>query len=281
MIIVRSAAELRQTLAPMRHERIAFVPTMGCLHAGHASLMRKAKKLADIVVVSVYVNPTQFGPNEDFDAYPRTFDTDAALCEAEGVHVLFHPESLYLPDGPKVSLSVKELDGVLCGARRPGHFDGVCTVVNILLNLVQSDVAVFGEKDYQQLAILQRMAADLQMPVQVLGSETLREDSGLAMSSRNRYLGEEERAQAAGLYAALSAMQAEYSAGESSAAALKETGYRILNSYNIGAEYLEIRDAVNLAEVTELSDMLPTRAFVAAKVGQVRLIDNLAMELNP
>ncbi len=280
MHIFSSAVELRRHLAGARvSDRIALVPTMGCLHEGHLSLIRRARKLADIVVVSIYVNPLQFGPNEDLDAYPRTFEEDAASCEAAGVDVIFHPESLYPEDGPLVSMKVSRLDACLCGASRPGHFDGVATVVGILFHVVQPDVAVFGEKDWQQLTIIRRMVQDQHFPIDIVGVETVREDDGLAMSSRNRYLNPEERQKATALSAALGAMQRRAASGESDAEALLQTGLGMLNDAGISPEYLEIRDAWHLTPVEHLRPERPARAFVAARIGRARLIDN--MPLNP
>jgi len=280
MNIIETTEELRRTLAPVRgRDRIALVPTMGCLHEGHLSLIRKAKRLADIVVVSIYVNPMQFGPNEDFDAYPRTFETDAALCEKEGVDIIFNPANLYPDDGIKVSLKVEELDRCLCGAARPGHFDGVATVVNMLFNIVQPDTAIFGEKDWQQLAIINRMTGDLQMGVEIVGAPTLREPDGLAMSSRNRYLDASDRERAVSLYKALSAIKERYAQGEVKSAALIEMGRAELADAGVEPEYLEIRDAVTL-QTTETINT-PCRIFVAAKIGNARLIDNIALERVP
>ena len=277
MNIIKTTEELRRTLAPVRgRDRVAFVPTMGCLHEGHLSLIRKAKRLADIVVVSIYVNPMQFGPNEDFDAYPRTFAADAALCETEGVDIIFHPANLYPADGIRVSLKVSELDNCLCGASRPGHFDGVVTVVNMLFNIVQPDIAIFGEKDWQQLAIITRMAGDLQMGVEIIGAPTLRESDGLAMSSRNRYLSDEDRSRAPQLYQALQSMQSLFEQGEVESATLIESARARLADAGITPEYLEIRDAVMLQTATTID--APCRVFIAAKIGNARLIDNIALE---
>ncbi len=277
MKIFESPADLRNALAEFRgKDRIAFVPTLGCLHEGHLSLIRTAKKLADIVVVSIYVNPLQFGPKEDFAAYPRTFAEDAALCEAEDVNFIFNPANLYPEGGPKVNLTVKELSDKLCGASRPGHFDGVATVVNILFNIVQPDIAVFGEKDFQQLAIIRRMASDLHMPVEIVCAPTHRESSGLAMSSRNRYLSGAERKQAANLFAALLEMRDAAATGTANAKELVGLGHRRLAEAGIETEYLEIRREADLETCTTLNDE-PTRAFIAARVGKARLIDNLLL----
>ena len=278
MNIVTTTTELRRQLAPMRgQERIAFVPTMGCLHEGHLSLIRKAKKMADIVLVSIYVNPLQFGPNEDFNAYPRTFEQDCELCEKEGVEIIFHPENLYPADGIKVSLKVDELDSTLCGASRPGHFDGVVTVVTMLFNIVEPDIAIFGEKDYQQLTIITRMVSDLHMDVEIVSAPALREPDGLAMSSRNRYLSEDERSRAPRLHETLQSMQALFEQGETDSDKLIALGKAKLSDAGIRPEYLEIRDAQNLKPAEQLADS-PARIFIAAKVGNTRLIDNIALE---
>jgi len=277
MNIVTTTTDLRRTLATVRErDRIAFVPTMGCLHEGHLSLIRKARRLADIVIVSIYVNPMQFGPNEDFEAYPRTFEADAAMCEKEDVDIIFHPENLYPADGIRVSLKVDELDRCLCGASRPGHFDGVVTVVNMLFNIVQPDIAIFGEKDWQQLAIISRMVSDLQMHVEIISGKTLREADGLAMSSRNRYLSEEDRNRAVRLYETLQSVKNLFEQGETDTGTLIKLGQAKLSDAGIKAEYLEIRDAGTLQPVSNVET--PCRLFIAAKIGNARLIDNIALE---
>jgi pantoate--beta-alanine ligase len=276
MKTIESADELRQELQAHRNgKRVALVPTMGCLHAGHLSLIELARELADTVVVSIYVNPLQFGPSEDFAAYPRTFAADAEVCIKAGADVLFHPQSLYPEGGPKVTLHVTELGSVLCGATRPGHFDGVATVVAILLNIVQPEVAVFGDKDWQQLAIIRRMVSDLAMPVAIIGTPTVREADGLAMSSRNRYLGPEERKLAAGLFRALDTMRQASADGENSTKTLLDIGHASLKEDDIAPEYLEIRDAETLREP---APGRPARAFIAARIGSARLIDNMPLD---
>lgn len=278
MNIATTTTELRRILAPIHgRDRIAFVPTMGCLHEGHLSLIRKAKRLADIVVVSIYVNPMQFGPNEDFDTYPRTFEQDCELCEKEGVEIIFQPENLYPADGIKVSLKVDELDSVLCGASRPGHFDGVVTVVNMLFNIVQPDISIFGEKDYQQLTIITRMVSNLQMNIEIIGAETLRETDGVAMSSRNRYLSKDDRNKAPHLHETLQSMKALFEQGEMDTGRLITLGKAKLSDADIDPEYLEIRDAQNLKSVEQLGDS-PARIFIAAKIGNTRLIDNITLD---
>lgn len=280
MQIVTTASELRRQLASLRgRDRIALVPTMGCLHEGHLSLIRKARKLADVVVVSIYVNPLQFGAGEDLDSYPRTFDADVNACRDEGVDLVFHPETLYPEGEPPVSMHVKGLSDCLCGKTRPGHFDGVATVVAILFNLVQPDIAVFGEKDWQQLTIIRRMVNGLAFPVEIVGGETVREADGLAMSSRNRYLSTAERKQAKALHAALAAMQSMACEGQDDASTLIRAAEDILAAAGIRPEYLEIRDAWDLTLLEKLSRERPARAFVAARLGRARLIDNMPLEL--
>jgi len=279
MNIVNEPKALRPCLAPYRGAgRIALVPTMGCLHAGHLALVRKAREVADAVVVSIYVNPLQFGPNEDLDAYPRTFDADVKACEAEGVDYIFHPRSLYAEEGARVTLHVDEaLSDCLCGRTRPGHFNGVATVVNILFNIVQPDVAVFGEKDWQQLVIIRRMIADLHLPVSIVSIPTVREADGLAMSSRNRYLDKNERRLAGRIHAALAVMAGAARQGEADATALVSLATAHLTACGITPEYLEVRSADNLKPVKRLNGM-PARAFIAAYIGDARLIDNIALE---
>ncbi len=278
MKIVESTADIRERLKSHRGvSKIALAPTMGCLHEGHLSLIRKAREVADIIIVSIYVNPMQFGPNEDLDAYPHTFNADAAACEAEGVDYLFHPENLYAKGGPKVTLAVSELADCLCGKSRPGHFDGVATVVNILFNIIQPDVAVFGEKDWQQLSIIRRIVSDLHMPIEIAGAPTVRESDGLAMSSRNRYLESDERNVSKELRASLQAICDAYKDGETQASPLIASGRDWLEKHGIKPEYLEIREAANLASIDQLGGA-DARAFVAAKVGNARLIDNIALE---
>jgi len=279
MRVALTSAEIRRQLQPLRESKtIAFVPTMGGLHEGHMQLVKKAKEEADIVVLSIYVNPLQFGPNEDLERYPRTFEEDAKLCEQAGVDFIFHPGSLYPKSGPKVTLTVDKLCDCLCGKKRQGHFDGVVTVVNILFNIVQADIALFGEKDWQQLTILRRMTSDLQMPIEIMGVQTARETDGLAKSSRNRYLSATERQQAAHLSAALVAMQQRAAAGETAAETLKAEAKRMLAAAGITTEYLEIRSAKTLKPKRKLNKQ-PARVFIAARIGNTRLIDNMPLPL--
>ncbi|NWF38018.1 pantoate--beta-alanine ligase [Mariprofundus sp. NF] len=279
MRVANTAAEIRRQLKSLRGSKtIAFVPTMGCLHEGHLSLIRKARQMADIVVVSIYVNPLQFGPNEDLDRYPRTFENDAKLCAEAGVDFIFHPTTLYPKSGPKVTLKATKLSECLCGASRPGHFDGVVTVVNILFNIVQPDIAIFGEKDWQQLAIIKRMVSDLQMAIEIIGCPTLRESDGLALSSRNRYLSGGDRTVALAISKSLIAMQKMAASGESDIEAVKAVATRILHNAGITPDYLDIRSAASLKMKRKLNRQ-PARAFIAANVGNTRLIDNMPLPL--
>ena len=281
MRVARTTAEMRRQLKSLRsHNTIAFVPTMGCLHDGHMSLIKAAKELADIVVVSIYVNPLQFGPNEDLETYPRPFERDAQMCEAAGVDFIFHPASLYPKSGPKVTLKATKLSDCLCGAARPGHFDGVVTVVNILFNIVRPDFAIFGEKDWQQLAIIRRMVNDLQMPIEIIGAEIVREEDGLAMSSRNRYLSKTDRQQALALSQALIAMQKIAATGERDVEKLKQAAQEMLTTANITTQYLDVRHASSLKSKRKLNHQ-SNRAFIAAQVGSARLIDNMPLTYTP
>ncbi len=266
---------LRFALGALRDARIALVPTMGCLHAGHLSLIHAARRLADVVVVSIYVNPLQFAPGEDLERYPRTLDQDLACCQSAGVDCVFHPETLYPAQGPMVTLRVGELAECLCGLHRPGHFDGVATVVNVLCNIVQPDLALFGEKDWQQLQIVRRMVADLRLPVEIVSVPIVREADGLAMSSRNRYLTDSQRARAVALYRAIERMRAACREGERDARRLRSIGLDVLQQAGLRVEYLEIREAHTLRSLDRVDEH--ARVFIAAHLGVTRLIDNGAL----
>lgn len=259
-----------------RGERIAFVPTMGNLHAGHGSLIGRARELADRVIVSIFVNPLQFGPNEDFAAYPRTPDEDRRLLESMQVDLLFMPEvaDIY-PRGQESTarVHVPGLEDILCGAFRPGHFMGVATVVTKLLNLVQPDVAVFGEKDYQQLMIIRRAVIDLCMPVEIIGVPTTRESDGLAMSSRNRYLTPEERRIAPKIFQELERARIAIESGRTDYEALEQAGYQALQQAGFRPDYFSIRDAATLEPPSGQSRELVV--LTAARIGRARLIDNV------
>jgi pantoate--beta-alanine ligase len=278
---VRARDELRATLAAARREgaSIGLVPTMGYLHEGHVSLLRAARAECDLVVMSLFVNPAQFGPNEDLDRYPRDEERDAELAAAAGVDLIYAPPVAEVyPPGFSTQVAVEGLTEVLCGdpARRgPKHFRGVTTVVAKLLNSVQPDVAYFGRKDAQQLAVIRRMARDLDIPVRIEGLPIVREPDGLAMSSRNAYLSAEDRERATALFRALSTV--ERSAREAPLAAALAAGRSELEAAAIEPEYLEARDPESLQPVAEL-DSRPVLVAVAAQVGAARLIDNVLIE---
>lgn len=258
--------------------RVGLVPTMGNLHEGHLSLVRIAKKHADVVALSDFVNPTQFGPNEDYAAYPRTFEEDCAKCEAEGVDAVFHPapEAMYAADA-SVSLIERGLSKVLCGASRPGHFDGVCTVVAKLFLLAQPHVAVFGQKDAQQLCVIRRMVRDMFFPIEIVAAPISREADGLARSSRNRYLNPVERAQAPALRWALDAAVAAFAGGERNAERLKSAMKTVLAAASLAKpEYVELVDAETLQAVEGRVER-PALAALAVRFGTTRLIDNTVL----
>ena len=267
MIIARSAAEVHAAV----EGPITFVPTMGALHDGHASLVRLATQGTGPVVVSDFVNPTQFGPGEDFEAYPRDLDADAAIAEAAGADVLWAPsvEEIY-PPGFATTVDPGPLASELCGASRPGHFVGVATVVTRLFGLMQPVRAIFGRKDYQQLVLLQRVTRDLALGIDVVGAPTIREHDGLAMSSRNRYLSPEERALAAVVPNALRSVAASYADGERRPDALLDVPLGALE-----LEYL----AVRASDLSPYNPQRPEVVLIAGRIGSTRLIDNL--ELDP
>ncbi|MEV4469987.1 pantoate--beta-alanine ligase [Nonomuraea sp. NPDC049504] len=275
LIVARNREDL---VKARRGGTVALVPTMGALHEGHRSLIRQARVRADQVVVSIFVNPLQFGPNEDFSRYPRTFDADLDVCRAEGVEVVFHPsaDDMYPPDR-QVAVSSGEMGRVVEGAARPGHFDGVLTVVLKLFNLVQPDLAVFGQKDAQQLALIRRMVADLDLPIEILGAPTVREPDGLALSSRNRYLSEDDRQVALALSRALRAGAAQFTPDEIRAEARK-----LLDAAGpaLDLDYLALVDPATFGEVDDDFEGLAVLA-VAARVGSTRLIDNVTLTLGP
>jgi len=280
MPIFARAAELRAFLAgPRRNgQRIALVPTLGNLHAGHYSLVDLARTRADVVVATVFVNPTQFGPNEDFARYPRTPDADAKGLAEHGCAALLMPavEEMY-PNGThdNVRVSVPGLDAILEGAVRPGHFDGVATIVAKLFNLVQPDVAVFGRKDYQQLLVITRMARDLAYPIEIVGAPTAREANGLAMSSRNQYLDAAEREHAGLIHATLQRMRTAVLAG-SSIDAIETMASTSLRDAGFEPDYAVIRRATDLGFPGE--ERTGLIGLVAARLGSTRLIDNLLLD---
>jgi pantoate--beta-alanine ligase len=272
--VAESAAELARLRAQLPGP-VALVPTMGALHEGHRTLVRAAKQLGGGVVVSVFVNPTQFGPGEDFDRYPRTWDADLAALAEEGADVVFHPpvEEVYPPGALGVTVAPGPLGGVLEGAVRPGHFAGVLTVVAKLFGLVRPDVALFGEKDYQQLTLIRAMARELALGLEVVGVPTVREDDGMALSSRNRYLSPEERSRAATISRALRAGAA---AGPDGADAVRTAARDVLaTAPELVLDYLELTDP-DLGPAPEAG---PARLLVAARAGSTRLIDNVPVTL--
>ncbi|MCH7471466.1 pantoate--beta-alanine ligase [bacterium] len=275
----------RRTLAIAHHDRhgkrpiIGLTPTMGALHAGHMALIERMAGQCDVSMVSIFVNPAQFEPGSDFERYPRALDADCALCEEAGVGLVYAPavEDVY-PEGQQTTVKVAELSKRWCGAGRPGHFDGVTTVVAKLLCICQPDRAYFGEKDYQQLKVVQRMVHDLGMEVEIVPCPTVREPDGLARSSRNAYLSETARLAAPGLYGALAKMNELFSAGERGVAALLHEGKGALaaaNGQEFQVEYLAVVDAATLEprERAQAGD----RVLVAAKLAPARLIDNIAL----
>jgi pantoate--beta-alanine ligase len=283
MQVFQDIAGLRTHIARYRRDdqEIALVPTMGNLHAGHIALVKAAREACERVVVSIYVNPLQFGAGEDFDAYPRTLEADRQKLEAAGAHVLFAPSDREIyPQGREHSTTIdapEALTHTLCGASRPGHFRGVTTVVAKLFNIVQPTVAVFGEKDFQQLRVIQRMTADLNLPIRILGLPTHREADGLAMSSRNGYLSAEERSNAPLLYAQLQWAAEQLRAGEIWDA-IEAEGLKRLSGAGFVPDYFTLRDAENLQPLTgwQAGDA-PARVLLAARLGQTRLIDNLSI----
>ena len=282
MKTVRTIASLRVNLQGWRKfdETIALVPTMGNLHAGHLSLVGVAGKLADRVVVSIFVNPTQFGPTEDFAAYPRTLDSDRRQLTRAKVDILFLPSVAEMyPHGERggTVVSVPDLSGILCGAFRPGHFDGVASVVTRLFNIVQPDTAVFGQKDYQQVAIIRRLQADLCLPIRIVVAPTARDPDGLALSSRNQYLDADGRARAPGMHQALLACTARLQDGEREFAALEKRGMADLVTAGFRPDYFAIRSAVDLSSPTATSRKLVVLA--AGHLGRARLIDNVLVDL--
>ena len=277
MEVVHTIPELRAAVARARQagKAIGFVPTMGCLHEGHLSLIRRVREEASFVVVSIFVNPTQFGPNEDFSKYPRTFAEDRAGCETAGASLIFAPTTAdFYPAGASTWVDVEGISAQLCGEFRPGHFRGVTTVVAMLFNAVQADVAVFGRKDLQQLAVIRRMVRDLHMPVRILAHETVRELNGVAMSSRNRYLSAEQLTQATAIPAAMAAAKALAQAGVADAARLREAAVAVLATQPaLKLQYCEIVDLETMAPVASTTGFKCAIA-IACHLGATRLIDN-------
>lgn len=283
MNTVKTVRELRAAVARARSEgkRIALVPTMGNLHAGHAALVTKASQRADFVVASIFVNPLQFGPSEDLDKYPRTLAADQEKLLDAGCHLLFAPtvEEMY-PDGMdgQTRLHVTGVSEGLCGGSRPGHFDGVATVVCKLFNMVQPDMALFGEKDFQQLAVIRKLVRDLNLPIQIFGEPTVRAEDGLALSSRNGYLTEAQRGIAPILQRTLQQLAERIRQGERDYATLLAQGRQQIEDAGLRIDYLEVREPVGLRPATAQDHQLVI--LVAAFLGTTRLIDNLAFHID-
>ena len=277
MEVVHTIPELRAAVARARQagKSVGFVPTMGCLHEGHLSLIRRAKQETSFVVVSIFVNPTQFGPNEDFSKYPRTFEDDRRGSEAAGADLIFAPTAAdFYPAGASTWVEVEGISDGLCGEFRPGHFRGVATVVAMLFNAVQADVAVFGRKDLQQLAVIRRMVRDLHLPVRIIAHETVREPNGVAMSSRNRYLTAEQLTQATAIPAAMEAAKALARTGVTDASRLQAAAQAVLSAQPaLKPQYCEIVDLETMASVASTAGKSCAIA-IACHLDATRLIDN-------
>lgn len=278
-ILVKTVADLRHHLAPRRAagQRIGFVPTMGALHAGHLSLVRAARRDCNCVVVSVFVNPTQFVAGEDYHSYPRCLQADLHACQREAVDLLFAPEvsEMYGPE-PRTTVHVAGLTEPLCGAHRPGHFDGVTTVVAKLLNIVQPHVAYFGQKDAQQAIVIKRMVTDLNFPLQIVICPTIREPDGLAISSRNKYLSTQQRKDATLIYKSLQKCEEMIKAGIKDTKKMIDEMQKILQHPSIKIEYVSIVDAETLQNLDEAKGRV--LVAVAVKIGTARLIDNILID---
>jgi len=277
MWIAETVEELRDQRERVRGRKaVALVPTMGALHPGHLSLIEKAQEHASCVVATIFVNPTQFGPGEDFDRYPRTLEADLEALRSAGTDGVFTPavDEVYPPGKPEVVMDVPSVTQDLEGAKRPGHFAGVCRVVAKLLCMALPDVAVFGRKDYQQLCVIRAMAADLCLPTQIIASDTVRESDGLAMSSRNRYLNQTEREQAIGLYEALQWARQQVRDGARDVALLEAGMTERINARGLVTDYAAVRDAETVSPQKQIETPTQSVALVAGRLGAVRLIDN-------
>lgn len=279
MRLIHDPQEMQQAALSLKRQgkRIAFVPTMGFLHQGHASLLREGRQRGDLLVLSIFVNPTQFGPNEDLDRYPRNLEGDCALAEACGVDIVFAPSAAGMyPPGFQTTVSLGPLTEPLCGASRPGHFNGVAVVVAKLFGIVQPDCALFGKKDFQQLAIIRQMTVDLNLPVEIVGMPIVREPDGLAMSSRNSYLSPAQRQQALCLYRSVQRVRQLFKNGETAVERLLAEARSEIGAV-AGAEidYLELRDGRSLQLVTQAG--ADTLLAVAVRIGSTRLIDNTVL----
>jgi pantoate--beta-alanine ligase len=282
MKIIKSVTEMQAFSEACRAQgrTIVFVPTMGYLHEGHAHLMREGRSLGDVLIASIFVNPTQFGPGEDFEKYPRDWERDAQLCESAGVDGIFAPtaEEMY-PSGYQTSITVSQVSRNLCGISRPTHFQGVATVVAKLFNCVKPHVALFGEKDFQQLVVIQRMVKDLNMDIQIIGVPTVREQDGLAMSSRNTYLSADEHVSALSLSRGLSRARELFLQGERSSRVLIDTVRGIIEKEPCAAvDYIKVCDIETLQDIDTIT--VPAVMALAVKIGKARLIDNIVLKNN-
>jgi pantoate--beta-alanine ligase len=274
--LAEMAAESKQARA--KGQTIVLVPTMGALHAGHVALLEEGRKRGDLLVLSIFVNPTQFAPHEDLDKYPRTLHEDLTKAAAAGVDLAFVPTAATMyPPGFQTFVEVRELQKGLCGDKRPGHFVGVATVVSKFFHIVRPEIAIFGQKDFQQLAVIRRMTIDMNLGIEIVGLPTVRESDGLAMSSRNVYLSPADRTRALGLSRGLNAAKAAAAAGEVQGAALLEQAGALIKPAVDRLDYLELCDAATLAPLETLEPNRPAVMLVAAFVGPTRLIDNVLL----
>ena len=281
---VKTVRECRAEIEAARNRgsRIGFVPTMGCLHGGHYSLVERAAEECDFVVVSIFVNPTQFEEGEDFESYPRRLEEDLAGCCERNVSLVFVPGvgEIYpdWPDAGSTTVSAGPIASFLCGESRPGHFDGVCRVVSILFNIIQPDAAYFGDKDYQQLLVIRKMARDLMMPVEIVGCPTVRENDGLAMSSRNTYLDDSRRNQAAGLYRSLVRAEETVRSGESDPGVIEAVVREVLAEVTPEGviDYVSVCDPCTLEPVGNVK--IPVLVAIAVRIGKARLVDHVVIE---
>ena len=279
MLVVQTIAECRAERAKLARKKVALVPTMGALHAGHLSLIDAAKKNASAVVVSIFVNPTQFGPKDDYQKYPRPLENDLAKCRAAGVDLVFNPsaEEMYKAGAPEAVVDVPTLTSVLEGKHRPGHFKGVCQVVAKLFNIVRPTMAFFGQKDFQQFRVLSAMVEALDLPVDVRGVPTVRDADGLALSSRNQFLSSTDRERALSISRALNIGEAEFKTGVRQTNRLIATMQRVLLEQHLSIDYIAAVDAFTLKPVEVVET--PTVLAIAARVGSTRLIDNVIVNL--
>jgi pantoate--beta-alanine ligase len=280
MNVINSVKEMQSFSETCRTQgkTIAFVPTMGCLHQGHAHLMQEGRKLGDVLIASIFVNPTQFGPGEDFEKYPRDWERDAQLCESVGVDVIFAPaaEEMY-PQGYQTAITVSQVSQNLCGVTRPVHFQGVATVVAKLFNCTKPHVALFGEKDFQQLVVIKRMVKDLNLDIQIIGIPTVREQDGLAMSSRNTYLSAAERVSALSLSRGLRRAQELFQQGERSSRVLISTVREMIEKEpGAAVDYIKVCDMETLQDVDTIAG--PAVMALAIEIGRARLIDNIVLK---